>query len=920
MPEFKGKFVIFDGNAILHRAWHALPPLTSPQGQLVNAVYGFTNMFLKVLKELKPEYLMVAFDRREPTFRHKAFAPYKAQRVKQPQEFYDQLPLVKEILRGFNVPVLEAAGYEADDIIGTAVARLKSTYPIIETIIVTGDMDTLQLVSDNVKVYSPRKGLSDPVIYDPASVVDRYGLAPDKLIDYKALRGDPSDNIPGVRGIGEKTARELIQKFGDLDSLYQALAVGTNLKGLSPRQIDLLKQGRAEAYLSKDLSTIVSQAPIELKMEDCRLKSFNSDQLVGLFQDLGFKSLLSRLPELAVVLKLVLTSSQGQNLSAVPEGASYQIITDESGLQKLVSKLKKQKFFAFDTETDSLQVWQAKLLAISFSWSSGQAYTVVVSDKLIKSAAWQELKLIMADQQILKYGHNLKFDIEVLLTAGLTVKGIGFDTLIAAHLLQKGERVLDLKSLVFQEFGHKMQTIEELIGPKGKGQKIMSEVPREQLGNYAAADADFTSRLAEHLNKQLQEEDLTKLFQQVEIPLIEVLVNMEKAGVKIDGDYLRQLGKILSAELKAKEKAICHLAGQDFNVNSPKQLKEILFDKLKINSQGLKKTKTGVSTAAAELTKMMGLHPIIKEVSDQRELSKLLSTYVEALPKLINPQTNRVHTSFNQTVTTTGRLSSSDPNLQNIPIRGDWASKIRQAFIAEPGYILLSADYSQIELRVAAHLSGDKKMIEVFNKGQDFHASTAAFVYGIKLGEVNSEQRRSAKEVNFGILYGMGAWGLAMRTGLNRTVAQDFIKRYFKAFPALNNWLDQTKQTAKDLGYVATLLGRRRYLPEINSGVSQIKAQAERMAVNLPVQGTAADLMKMAMVQVNSGLSKISSASRMILQVHDELVFEVPVDQALQVGSFVKQTMEQAMQLNVPIVAEVKSGINWSAMEKIKIE
>ncbi|MBU1039141.1 DNA polymerase I [Patescibacteria group bacterium] len=915
------RFVIFDGNAILHRAWHALPPLTSPQGQLVNAVYGFTNMFLKVLKELKPDYLAVTFDRREPTFRHKAFAEYKAQRIKQPQEFYDQLPLVKEVLQGFNVTVFDQPGYEADDIIGTLATLVGKQQPAVEVIIVTGDMDALQLVTAKVKVYVPRKGLSDPVIYDPVAVQERYNLTPEQLIDYKALRGDPSDNIPGVKGIGEKTAQELIKNFGSLDNIYQSLATASETKGLTLRQRELLQQGQTNAYLSKDLSTIVCDVPLKFKLVDCFLKSFNSDLLVSLLQTLGFKSLLARLPELAAVLGVELASVTGNDLptTAVPQGARYEIITDESGLQKLVGKLKKQKFFAFDTETDSLNVWQVKLLAISFSWSGGQAYTVVVSDSLQAGTAWLALKNIMADEAILKSGHNLKFDIEVLSTVGWQVVGVSFDTLIAAHLLQKGDRVLDLKSLVFQEFGHKMQAIEELIGPKGKEQKSLLAVAVDKMGNYAAADADFTWRLTELLNQRLVEEGLIKLFQEVETPLVKVLVNMEKAGVKIDGDYLQSLAKVLNKELKKKEVKICHLAGRTFNVNSPKQLKEVLFDELKISSQGLKKTKTGISTAATELTKMMSWHPIIKEILEQRELSKLLSTYVEALPKLINPLTQRVHTSFNQTVTATGRLSSSDPNLQNIPIKGDWAAKVRQAFVAEAGYVLLSADYSQIELRIAAHLAKDKKMIEVFAKGQDFHTSTAAYVYGVKLADVTSEQRRGAKEVNFGILYGMGAWGLSVRTGLDRSTANDFIKRYFKAFPALANWIEETKQTAKSQGYVRTLLGRRRYLPEINSTVGQMRAQAERMAINLPVQGTAADLMKMAMVKIDQKLKHISPTSRMILQVHDELVFEVPVSEVLVVGAFVKKTMEQAWQLEVPIVAEVKSGLNWSTMEKIDI-
>jgi len=916
MPVTKDRLVIFDGNAILHRAWHALPPLTSPSGQLVNAVYGFTSMFLKVLKELKPTHVVVAFDRAEPTFRHKSFALYKAQRVKQAQEFYDQFPLVKQIIQAFQVPVVEFPGYEADDIIGTIASQI-SPADQVEVIIVTGDMDTMQLVSDQVRVYTPRKGLSDPIIYNPAAVVERYGLLPEQMVDYKALRGDPSDNIPGVKGIGEKTAVELIKSFGSLDDLYQALAKG-QAKQVTPRIKELLLQGESMARLSRQLSVIARDVPLKFKWTDSRLRSFVNEDLVSLFQNLGFKSLLSRLPELQTVLKLAPLSVSGVALGK--SLTHYETISDPIELQRLVTKLKKQKFFVLDTETDSLNPWRAKLVAVSLAWAAGQAYVILNNPKLLDSPAGRALGAILADPKVLKGGHNLKYDVEVLGTAGCPVAGLSFDTMLAAYLLQKGERALDLKSLVFQEFGYQMQRIEELIGNKGQEQKTMAQVAPEEVSRYAAADADFTLRLKEKLEAELTREKLLELFKTVEVPLVRVLIDMEQAGVKIDGVYLKTLAVELRRRLKKREQAIYRLVGSKFNINSPKQLADILFVKLGLSSQGLKKTKTGISTSAGELNKLVGQHPVVDEIFEYRELNKLLSTYVEALPALINNRTGRIHTSFNQTVTTTGRLSSSDPNLQNIPIRGEWAATIRRAFVAEPGYVLLSADYSQIDLRVAAHLSQDKKLLEVFKKGLDVHASTAAFIHGVKLNEVTPEQRRSAKEVNFGVLYGMGAWGLSERTGLARFESQQFIDRYFKTFSGLAKWIELVKQTARQQGFVATLLGRRRYLPEINSSIAQVRAQAERMAVNLPVQGTAADLMKLAMIKVAGGLPAVSPASRLILQVHDELVLEVPAAEVKVVGQLVKREMENALKLKVPVVAEVKTGINWAEMEKLEIE
>lgn len=913
MPQ-REKFIIFDGNALLHRAYHALPPLTTKDGTLVNAAYGFASIFLKVLKELKPQYVAVTFDRKEPTFRHKAFKEYKAQREKKPQELYDQIPIIKDIVSAFGVHVFEAKGFEADDVIGTLTKRAEEQ---VDCIIVTGDLDALQLISEHTQVYTLRKGLTDTVMYDEAAVEERYGLKPGQLVEYRALKGDPSDNIPGVHGIGEKTAAILIQKFGSIAELYQALeASDERAKSLSEKTRELLLNSRDQADLARSLSEIVRDVPLEFNLDDCRLRAFNMNKLVELFHALEFKSLLPRVPELASKLNLSVSEESLKPVGQTKvQGTNYQLIDSEADLVKLLDKLSSAKLLAIDTETTSLDARTTSLVGISLSSEIGQAY--FISASLLGTAAWIELAKLIADKTVFKAAHNAKFDLAALAASGISMQGLSFDTLVAAYLLKGGEGVLDLKSLVFQEFGVQMTSIEELIGKKGKGQRTMDQVPVGELANYACADADFTLRLVNNFIPELAARGMADLFENVEVPLVPVLASMERAGVKVDSDYLGVLAKELKRDISALEKTIYNLAGEEFNINSPKQLKVILFDKLHVSPDGLRHTKTGISTAASELEKMRGLHPIIDHLFDYRELSKLLSTYVDAIPEIVDKSTGRVHTSFNQTVTATGRLSSSNPNLQNIPARGEWGSRIRRAFIAEQGFSLLSADYSQIELRVAAHLAQDKKMIEVFKDGRDFHSATAAFIFNIDATKVSPDQRRAAKEVNFGILYGMGAWGLAERTGMSREESREFIERYFKAYSRLAQWIEEIKQQAKSDGYVSTLLGRRRYLPEIQSGVGQVVAAAERMAVNLPVQGTAADMMKVAMVNIARDLPQLSPDSRMILQVHDELVFEVPEKDVTVVAQLIRKTMENALDLTVPITVDVKAGKNWSELEII---
>lgn len=909
------KLVIFDGNALLHRAYHALPPLTTKDGTLVNAAYGFTTIFLKVLKELKPTYVAVTFDRKEPTFRHEIFKEYKAQREKKPQELYDQIYIIKDIVAAFGVPIFEAKGYEADDVIGTVTKKAGAAG--LETLVVTGDLDTLQLVDEYTSVYTLRKGLADTITYTPALVYERYGLKPEQLVEYRALKGDPSDNIPGVKGIGEKTAVELIKKFKNITDLYVALKKNdAQTKKLSPRLRELLLTSEKEAKLARQLSEIVRDVPLDFSPDACRLQGFDLPRIAELFHALEFKSLLGRLPELGAKLNLVAVSDAKQLKIEAKAQGKYHLVLNNKDLASLVKKLSVAKILAVDTETSGLNAQQADLVGISLAIESEEAYYLPVS--LASEPVWESLGKVLANNKITKVAHNGKFDTHVLHHAGLEVNGLAFDTLVAAYLLQSGDRGLDLKSLVYQELGVAMTPITALLGERGKKQKSMAELTPQEIKDYACADADYTFRLKTKLEPELAKQGLSKLFTEVEMPLVAVLIHMEQAGVKINTTYLDKLAKEMQQNISGLEKLIYKEAGTEFNVSSPKQLKEILFNKLKIPVEGLRHTKTGVSTAASELEKMRGLHPIIEHLFQYRELTKLLSTYVIALPELVNPDTGRVHSSFNQTVAATGRLSSSDPNLQNIPIRGEWGAIIRRGFIAESGNTLLSADYSQIDLRMAAHLSGDKRMLEVFTKGMDVHAATASFIFNVPQNKVTPDQRRTAKEVNFGILYGMGAYGLAERTSLSHNEARQFIDRYFRGFSRLKEWLEEVKEEARKTGEVRTLLGRRRKLPEINSGVAQVRSAAERVAINLPVQGTAADLMKVAMVKIHEKLPSISPKAKMIMQVHDELVFEIPENDVKNTAKLVREEMENAIKLKVPVIAEVKYGPNWAEMEKIK--
>ncbi len=929
----KEKFIIIDGNALLHRSFHALPPLTNKKGEMVNAIYGFTMILLKALREIKPQYIAVTFDRKEKTFRHDMYAHYKATRVKAEgiEEMYKQIPKLKELLDAFHIPIYEKAGYEADDLIGTIANKLYIGNNIqgntqIETIIVTGDLDTLQLINDSTKVYTLKKGLSEMIVYGEEQVKERFdGLTPEQMIDYKALRGDPSDNIPGVKGIGEKGAINLLKNFGTLENLYEKLDAGD--AKLSVKLEKLLLDHKKEAFESKTMARIENNSPIDFKFKACEWKTYDQKKVFDLFQEFEFQSLLNKLPTNIDVPEENNTKSQCSLLGDIADNkpsADYtyklihpvNVVDLEENFKNFLEELKKQTQIVIDTETTSIDSMSAELLGISFCWKKGEAYYVPISNPSaslrtsFQFPIFNELKNILENPEIKKCGHNIKYDEEVIYNAGIKLQGINFDTMIAAYLLNPGSRAFSLDNLAFTELGHLMIPIEDLIG-KGKNQINMKDAQVEKVSVYSCEDADYTFRLMEKLKPRLAQYKSDKIFSEIEIPLIPVLAKMEREGIKINTEFLKHLDKDLKKEKNKIEKKIWDLAGNEFNISSPVQLKEILFEKLALPIKNIKKGKTGLSTAAAELEKMRGLHPIIDLISEYRELAKLISTYVEALPKLVNKKTGRVHTSFNQTITATGRLSSSDPNLQNIPIRTELGKSIRTAFIAEKGYKLLSADYSQIELRVIASMAKDKKMIGAFKAGDDIHTTTASKIFKIQPEEVTKDMRRKAKTINFGIMYGMGPRGLADAADATYEEAQNFIDEYFLLYKDVKKYLDETLETTGKKGYVETFFGRRRYLPEIASSAPMIRASAERMAINHPIQGTSADLIKMAMIKLDK---KLEDGIKMILQIHDELLFEIREDLIDKASKIIREEMENAARFETPIKVDISIGDNWGEL------
>lgn len=907
MSDRKQLLLLFDGHALVHRAFHALPPLSVTRtGEPTGAVYGFASMLLKVLADFKPTHWAMALDSPVPTFRHEKFVEYKAQRPPAPDELKIQLARVRELIKSFNLPSFEVPRYEADDIIGTICK--KASGQDIDILIVTGDTDTLQLVSPKVRVLTPKPGkrFSDTTIYDEAAVQQRYELSPNQLTDFKGLKGDPSDNIPGVRGIGEKTATKLIQAFGSIEGIYQHIDEVT-----PPKAQEALRQNEQAAQQSKELVTIDTDVPIDFDLDACRVSTYERGKVAELFRELEFSSLLPKLPE---------TMTEEEKPAPVEpqisgEAANYQIADTAEALNKIVNALSHAESFVFDVETTSLDPRQAALVGISLSITPGKAWYLPVGHSSGNQLPIQQvidtLKPLLENHEVAKVAHNGKYDMTVLQKYKVNVQNLSFDTMIAAYLL--GEKSLGLKPLAFAKLGIEMTPIANLIG-SGAKQISMSWVDIPRVAEYACADADMTCRLSKLLEAELKAQGLWKLFAEVEMPLLPVLLLMETNGVALDTARLREMSWSMSERMARLENEIYKSVGHMFNINSTQQLGAILYEELKLPKT--RKTKSGYSTDAAVLEGLKGTHPIIELLLEYRQLAKLKSTYIDALPALIDPETGRVHTSFNQTGTVTGRLSSSDPNLQNIPIRTEEGRQVRKAFIAEKDTsLLLAADYSQIDLRALAHLSQDPKLVTAFIQGEDIHATTASQVFSVPLAEVTKDMRRLAKTVNFGVIYGMSEYGLEQATELSREQAAQFIKAYFEKYSGVKEYLARTKKEAAEKGYVQTLLGRRRYIPEINASNAQVRMAAERMAINMPVQGTSADIIKVAMIQLQQEMDKQGLEAKMILQVHDELLFELPQTEIEKLKELVFQIMPNAIKLSVPVKVDIKTGRSWGDME-----
>ena len=900
------KLILIDGNAIIHRSYHALPPLTTKKGELVNAVYGFASTILSVISKFQPDYIIATFDLPGPTFRHEEYKEYKATRVKAPDELYAQIDRVKDVVRTMNIPILEKQGFEADDVIGTIVKYVEEKHTDIENIIVTGDMDTLQLVNGKTKVYTMRRGLSDAVLYGEQEVKERYSLTPEQLIDFKGLRGDASDNIPGVKGIGEKTAIELLKKYETLENVY------VNLSKIKGAVKDKLERDRSIAIQSKKLATIRTNVPVEINLEKAKTHEFDREKLIELFKELNFYSLVKRIPITDANLRIKFESTNSKDKSGVKD-FKYEHISDEN-IDEFVKTLSEQKEIAVHLKTSGEKVLERELLGVAFSWKTGRAGYVAFSEFKVQSS---KFKIIFENNKITKIGYDLKKDVEILKNNGIELAGPYYDIMLAAYVLNPGFKI-EFGTLVLENLG------EEIILEEKKGQLGLEIESPEKTAEKYCQNADYIFKLKNILEEKIgkicktqdKERNLKYVFDQVETPLIKILSDMEMTGVKLNPVIFKGISAKITKRIENLEKSIYDLAGEKFNINSPKQLAPILFSKLKIPTADIKKGKTGYSTASTELQKIKNEHKIIEKIEEYREIFKLKTTYLDTLPLLLD-KNKRIHTTFNQAVTATGRLSSSEPNLQNIPIRTDLGQLLRVAFEAEKGYKFVSADYSQIDLRVVAHASDDKKLIDLFWKGEDIHRATAAEINKVALSKVTETMRRKAKALNFGIIYGMSVFGFSQSAGIDRDEAKKFIDEYMQKFQGVADYIKKTKEFARNNEYVETEAGRRRYIPEINSPNFQVQNAAERMAINMPIQGLAADIVKLAMIAVtrelgaNYKLIGTNANVKMILQVHDEIILEVKEDMAEEVAKKVKEIMEQVYKLKVPLLVDVKIGDNW---------
>jgi DNA polymerase-1 len=912
----KPLLVLLDGHGIIHRAYHAVKvPLTvRSTGEVVTAVYGFANTLLSVLQELKPTHMAVVLDKGKPTLRIAKDAAYKAHRPEMPDDLRVQIERCRELIEAFSVPIYELEHYEADDALG-ALAR-QAAEQGVETYLVSLDSDIAQLVQPNVHLYMYRPYQRDSVVYEtPEDIQQRYGVWPQQMPDLKGLKGDTSDNIPGVPGIGDKTAVKLIQQFGSVEGVLE------HVDEVEPERLrETLRSHREQALRSKELATIDADAPVTLDLEACRVDRYNRQRVLDLFRELEFRSLVSRLPEAeeAVEEPSAAPAAGPAETAAVP--VDYRLVRTTEDLETLARRIEAQRSFTFDTETTALDAMRARLVGLAIALAPGEAFYVPVGhrmapDQLPLDVVLRRLGPLFEDEGIEKTAHNAKYDMVVLAGEGVWSNNVAFDTMLAAYLLGEGGGGLSLKWLASARLGIEMTPITELIG-KGSKQLCMADVEVDAAGRYAAADADMTGRLRPGLEEDLRRHNLWALFEEVEMPLVPVLTRMETVGVAVDVAVLREMSLVLGREIARMEDEIHAQVGYRFNIGSPQQLGQVLFEQLKLPKT--RKTKLGYSTDAQALEALRALHPIIDQIQSYRELTKLKSTYVDSLPALINERTGRVHTDFSQTAAATGRLSSSNPNLQNIPVRTELGGQVRRAFVARdfgPDPLLLSADYSQIELRIMAHITEDAGLVEAFRRDEDIHAATASQVFGVPLGEVTSEMRRRAKVFNFGVLYGLSEFGLSTRERISREDAGDFIKTYFAKYPGIRRYIDETVQRTREVGYAETLLGRRRYFPEISSPNAVVRQAAERAAVNMPVQGTAADIIKIAMNRIDAELEARRLKSRMILQVHDELIFECPAAELDEVRGLALDIMPRPLEMKVRLKVDTKVGKNWGEME-----
>ncbi|MBC8334771.1 MAG: DNA polymerase I [Anaerolineales bacterium] len=914
---------LIDGHALAYRAYFALSGANPDRwqtstGEPTAGIFGFASVLMRLLENDKPDYMAVAFDVGK-TFRHEMYPEYKGTRAKMPDDLRPQIERIRQLVDSFNLPRLEMDGYEADDVLGS-VAR-QAAEQGLGVKIITGDRDLLQLVNERVIVNLPGRSMSDARDYYPADVEKKLGVRPDQVVDMKALMGDSSDNIPGVYGIGEKTAQKLLAQYETLDGIY------AHLDEIPKRFQSKLATDKEAAYLSQDLARIRIDLPVHLDIEQSRTDQLDAPAVTALFRDLEFHSLINRLNKLtdtaappAAEGQLSLFSrADAPVISSPKESVSIttQIVDTAEGLADLAKKLQQSEMIALDTETTSTDEMQAELVGISLAYKTGEGFYIPTGHKKGKQLPLEDvleaLRPSLINPKIQKIGHNLKYDIILLARNGLHVMPHSFDTMIAEWLLDPASRSLGLKKLAFVRLGEQMIEIEELIGT-GKKQISMADVAIEKAAPYAALDAEICLRLYPLLKKDLERVAGTKLLYELEMPLIKVLAEMEMAGILLDIPFFKEMSVQLETRLIEIEKQVIELVGKAFNLNSTQQLSDILFNRLGLQPPDrTRKTKSGhYSTSAAVLEGMHGDHPVVDLILEQRELSKLKSTYVDALPAALNPATGRVHTSFNQTGSVTGRLASSNPNLQNIPIRSELGRRVRKGFIAEKGNVLLAIDYSQIELRIVAHMAQDETMLAAFRSGQDIHATTAAAIYGVRLEEVTKDMRRHAKAVNFGLIYGMSAFGLTRSTELTLAESEDFVTAYFVKFPGVKRYLDNIRIIASEQGYVETLLGRRRYFPSLKNPSNQNQRnREEREAINAPIQGTAADIMKIAMLDVAKALQGTGLHSKMLLQVHDEVVIECPQNELDDTIKAVTSAMESAYKLDIPLSTEARWGLTW---------